>query len=649
MKLFSFFSKSSLAIFLGMFLLFSFGFQNQGTAQCDYPPGTITLNTAGGTSNPFYTTQYVLVDSLGNISQFQSTASFTNVQQGEYSAYAINYKTSDGINGLTIGQPFSGLTVGPSLNGDPSICLDTSPAFTFSVGAVDANLAVSDATICNPAEGNVDITITNAQNGVVYELQTLAGASFSPAVIGTGAGTDLTLTIPQASAPTTTTTYKVVASLPGCTDTDLTDQAIITVEGPLTIATQPANSTICDLGNTSFSVVADGGVGTLNYQWQESTNGGTSFTNITDGGIYAGATTATLSLAAATDAMDENQYRVLINTGACSATTSNPAILTVEGAIAISVDPTNQTICDLGDASFTVTATNETGKGTFSYQWQESTDGGNSFTNISDGGIYAGATTNTLNLTAATDGMNDNQYRVFVSTGACSADTSVAATLTVEGGISINTQPVDSDICENDNTSFAVVVGNESGAGTISYQWQESTNGGTSFTDIVDGGIYGGATTATLTLTGATIGMNAYQYRLVANTGACSDIISNPATLNVFNLPTATAGNDSNVCDDFGGFDLGTLTTLPTATFGTILWTADNGNGTPSDEGAFDDATTLTPTYTPSEADIIAGSVTLTITVTGTNGSCAGQIATDAMVLTIDICCNATAPTLSGN
>ena len=519
-------------------LFFLLSFQNLIIAQCDYPPGTITLNTAGGTSNTFYTTQYVLVDSLGQISQFQNTASFPNVIQGEYSAYAINYKTSDGINGLSNGQLFSGLT---------SDCLDISPAFGFSVGAVDATLAVSDATICNPVQGDIDLVVANAQNGVNYELQALDGRPFSPAITGIGTGSDLTLTIPQASAPTTTTSYKVVASLPGCTNTDITDQATVTVEGPLTVSTQPTATIICDLGDASFSVVANGGVGTLSYQWQESINGGSSFANITDGGIYGGATTAT------------------------------------------------------------------------------------------------------LNLTAATNAMNDYQYQVLISSGACNAITSSIATLTVEGTISFATQPTNSDVCENDNTSFAVSVANETGEGTITYQWQESTDGGISFNDLSDGGIYGGTTTATLALTGAVIGMNGYQYQLIANTGACSMITSSAVTLNVFNLPTAEAGVDDNVCDDFGGFDLSTLSTIPTSSFGTIQWTVDNGNGTPNDEGSFSDATAITPIYTPSTADIAAGSVTLTITVTGTNGSCSGQTASDDMILTIDICCNATAPSLSGN
>ena len=106
-------------------------------------------------------------------------------------------------------------------------------------------LAVSDADICNPASGDVLITITNAEDGVSYELQTLAGASLSPAVTGTGAGADLNLSILQADAPTTTTTYKVVASIAGCSAVDLSDQPTVVVDStPPTISNCPSDITV---------------------------------------------------------------------------------------------------------------------------------------------------------------------------------------------------------------------------------------------------------------------------------------------------------------------------------------------------------------------------------------------------------------------
>jgi len=49
-----------------------------------------------------------------------------------------------------------------------------------------------------------------------------------------------------------------------------------------------------------------------------------------------------------------------------------------------------------------------------------------------------------------------------------------------------------------------------------SYTWQVSTNGGVSWSTIGNGGVYSGATTTALTITGATAGMNGYDYRAVA-------------------------------------------------------------------------------------------------------------------------------------
>ncbi|NVO04266.1 MAG: hypothetical protein HXX09_16355, partial [Bacteroidetes bacterium] len=90
-------------------------------------------------------------------------------------------------------------------------------------------LAVSDASICNPAAGNVIITVTNAQIGYLYELRTSGGVALTPAVTGIGTGANLNLTILQANAPAATTTYSVYASIGACTALALTDQPIVSV------------------------------------------------------------------------------------------------------------------------------------------------------------------------------------------------------------------------------------------------------------------------------------------------------------------------------------------------------------------------------------------------------------------------------------
>ncbi|MCE3295944.1 MAG: hypothetical protein K0R65_1658 [Crocinitomicaceae bacterium] len=89
----------------------------------------------------------------------------------------------------------------------------------------------------------------------------------------------------------------------------------------------------------------------------------------------------------------------------------------------ITTNPTNVTRCSGANASFTAANTNG---GT--YRWQE--DAGGGFVNINDGGIYSGATTNTLNLTGVTTGLNGYKYRAVVTNG-CGFANSGQATLTV--------------------------------------------------------------------------------------------------------------------------------------------------------------------------------------------------------------------------
>ena len=81
-------------------------------------------------------------------------------------------------------------------------------------------------------------------------------------------------------------------------------------------------------------------------------------------------------------------------------------------------------------------------------------------------------------------------------------------------------------------------------------------------------------------------------------------------------IPAANAGADASICAG------STFTTSGISSNGTVAWTT-------SGTGTFTNGTTATATYTPSAADITAGSVTLTMTVTGTS------TVSDAMVLTI--------------
>lgn len=103
---------------------------------------------------------------------------------------------------------------------------------------------------------------------------------------------------------------------------------------------------------------------------------------------------------------------------------------------------------------------------------------------------------------------------------------------TVISAPTIGTQPASQSVTEGETATFTVVT---SGTEPLSYQWQQSTDSGQSWTDI------GGATDATYTTEATTTSMNGYQYRCVVSNSAGS-ITSDAVSLTV-NEHVHTWGN----------------------------------------------------------------------------------------------------------
>ena len=95
------------------------------------------------------------------------------------------------------------------------------------------------------------------------------------------------------------------------------------------ITTQPASRSDAAGTAVTFAVVSTitGTGGTQTFQWALSTDSGSTFTNISNGGVYSGATTATLAISDNTG-LDTNQYRVTISATGADAVTSTAATLT---------------------------------------------------------------------------------------------------------------------------------------------------------------------------------------------------------------------------------------------------------------------------------------------------------------------------------
>ena len=193
-----------------------------------------------------------------------------------------------------------------------------------------------------------------------------------------------------------------------------TDLTLTTVQTP-TITTNPTNQTVT-AGQTATFMAAASGNPTPTVQWQVSTDGGKTFSDI------AGATIAPLSFTA-TAAQNGDEYRAVFGNSVGAATTG-AATLTVDFAPTVTSSPTNQTV-NAGDmTSFTAAASDGNPTPT-TVQWQVSTNGGKSFSNI------AGATSTTLSFTATAAQNGDEYQAVFSNTASLNATTS-AATLTVK-------------------------------------------------------------------------------------------------------------------------------------------------------------------------------------------------------------------------
>jgi hypothetical protein len=299
------------------------------------------------------------------------------------------------------------------------------------------------------------------------------------------------------------------------------------------IGTQPA-AQVVNAGNLATFTASASGAAAPGVQWQASSDGGNTFSDI------GGATSTTLTLTAMAGD-NGNLYRAVFSNAAGSAIT-NAVGLTVHSAPAITANPVNVAINAGGTATFTAAASALPAP---KVQWQRSTDGGNSFVNI------AGATSPTLTFTAR-PGQNGYEYRaLFVnSLGSVTSDPAI---LTVNIAPIISVQPVRQTVAANTPVDFVAAANSTL---PVAVQWQVSTNGGRTFTDIA------GATSATLTWTPA-LSDSGNRYRAVF-TNALGKAVTRAVGL-VVEVPPSIVTNPSNQTRNAGQFAIFTASASGTA------------------------------------------------------------------------------------
>jgi hypothetical protein len=454
---------------------------------------------------------------------------------------------------LRIGSPTSGdLTVSSPISRPTSTAmqLTSGGAILLDTGAQSANGAIDTAggtlsldsgTTIKPATQGVDAntsafsftagdTLQLDINGSTLDAQYSQLSVVGPVTL-TGVNLSLNVNFP---AMTGTETFTIVNATEGLTGqfagliqggaisvgsfaytANYTANSVQLVPASAgiapTITESPSNQTVVT-GNTATFTAAATGDPTPTVQWQVSTNGGTSWSNV------SGATNTTYSFTAASGD-NGNQYRAVFTNSAGSAT-SSAATLTVNYAPSVTQNPSSSTVSSGATASFTAAAT---GNPTPTVQWQVSTNGGTSWNDIS------GATNTTYSFTAAS-GDNGNQYRaVFTNSVASTNSTSATLNVSSPSAPSITIQPSNTGVEAGQTASFSAAA---SGNPTPSVQWQSSVNG-TDWTDV------SGATSTTFSFS-ASAGDNGRYYRAVfTNTEGSAN--SNAAQLVVGVTPVFTS------------------------------------------------------------------------------------------------------------
>ncbi len=324
----------------------------------------------------------------------------------------------------------------------------------------------------------------------------------------------------QPSNLTETTYYRKIVTDASC-GSRYTNSVVYSVYGDVVSGTVGNNQSIC-YGSTpvslSFSTLPSGGNGGFTYQWQSSTDN-VNFSDI------SGATGATYQ----PPALTQTTYFRCSQINSCKTVYSNTVTVTVFADEVPASINSNQTICYNTVPSLLSTVTPASGgNGSFTYQWQSSTDNVN-FSDIS------GAT----NISYQPPALTQTTY-FRLKQQSCKTVYSNTVTVNVYSDVLAGFINGSQSICystvPNPILSSSLPSG---GNGSFTYQWQSSTDN-VNFSDI------SGATGATyqpLALTQTT-------YFKRKEVTSCKTVYSNTVTVTVFaDVVLGTIGENQTICN----------------------------------------------------------------------------------------------------
>jgi hypothetical protein len=401
-------------------------------------------------------------------------ATFTDVAGATATTYRTP-PTTGADHGLRVRAVFTNPT-GTATTEAATLTVRTAPAVT--AGPQDQRVvAGSTATFSAAADGRPAPTVQ-------WQRSTDAGATFTD-LIG---ATSTSYTTPATADTDDGQRFRAVfRNDVGSTTSPV---ATLAVDVPPDVTTEPADQDV-DAGRTATFTSAASGRPAPAVQWQRSTDGGRSFTDL-PGATAASHTTPVTSV---TDS--GQQFRAVFTSSAGTAT-SRAAALSVSGPPVVTAQPADSTVRP---------ATRRPSAPRRTQDLVRRCSGSARPTAGRPSPTCPGRRPTSYRTAPTTPQDDGHQFRAVFSDGA-GTTTTAAATLVVESAPVVQTHPASRTTAPGEAATFSTSA---SGRPAPTVQWQRSTDGGSTFTDVA------GATSMTYTTPATT-----------ARTTACACAPSSP-------------------------------------------------------------------------------------------------------------------------
>ncbi len=356
--------------------------------------------------------------------------------------------------------------------------------------------------------GSSLITINNYQSGTVFQVPAVNGATYELVEVKGADG--------------------CVASAQG-----LAGEIPVTVAGTIQFTVQPSSVSLCNGAEVTLSVCGTATNSTFKFNWQYSADNGATWQAVPLGLVFNQTNTTTMSsgcdnlIIGTTIGLDGYRFRAVASGNNLTATYTNVATLTVGAGPQVSQQPQNQSVCEGQPASFTASFQN--GGAGLSYQWQFSTNGGITWSNVSQSSNISGVQSQTLNIQSAAAAMNNQAFRLRAQDGNCPPVFTQAAALGVTQGAVTTDLVYEPTICRGSEVCLQVNVSAAQNS-NLNYQWQERSSGSNDWVSLT------GATADILCMNGSAA-INGSCFRAVVNISGCQPTYSAEGCITVEGEP----------------------------------------------------------------------------------------------------------------